>query len=99
MIPAEDEPLWFRVMNGLPVVRISFSSVAAHRVRIEDNHCQTLEQLNARGGLDWFELWCGFHDQPLFPSPARARGDMRSDVLEMVQRHAMPWRGEPEAEV
>lgn len=82
----EDAPGWFRVLRGAPYMAIKFEVVARHRARIEDNHGQTLEHLNARGGLDWYELWCGFNDRPLFPAPKLNADAMRDEILAIVAR-------------
>jgi hypothetical protein len=89
LIIPNDPKRWFNVMNGLPVTRISFAVVALYRARIESNHCASLEMLNETGGLDWYELWCGFHDAPLFPRPKQRREAlMRDDVLAVVAGNA-----------
>lgn len=75
---------WFKVMGALPYVQVDFAVVARYRARIEDNHGQTLERLNERGGLDFYELWCGLHDKPLFPEQTRDAALMRDDVLRIV---------------
>jgi hypothetical protein len=78
------ERRWFKVMDGGPYVKLDFDQVARHRARIEDNHGQTLERLHERGGLDFYELWCGLHDKPLFPRQTRAFDLMRQDVLRII---------------
>jgi hypothetical protein len=87
VIPHDPEK-WFAVLHGLPVTRISFAVVALYRARIERNHGASLEHLNERGGLDWYELWCGFHNVPLFPRPKRREAAMRDDVLAVVAGNA-----------
>lgn len=88
MMEAPPPSGWFPVLHGTPYRAISFAAVALHRARIEDNHDQTLERLKERGGLDWFELWCGFTDRPLFPGTmetARMKiEDMRDFVIDAV---------------
>lgn len=63
---------------------ISIGAVEAHRAQIERNHGLTLEQLNADGGLDWIELWCGFNDRPLYPGPYPTDDAARTFVLRAV---------------
>ena len=90
--PPNQPTEWFAVLNGLPVIRIGFSAVAQHRAQIERNHGATLEELNAAGGLDWFELYCGFTGQNLFPAPKVTPEQARAWVIEQVQQHALPPR-------
>lgn len=75
---------WFKVRNGLPVTQIAFNAVALHRRQIEHNHGETLEALSEQGGLDWYELWCGFTGRPLFPTTPHKLWDCRSHVLNTV---------------
>jgi hypothetical protein len=56
------------VRDGAPYTAIAFAVVARHRRQIEYNHGMTLEEIGAAGGLDWYELWCGFNRLPLFPA-------------------------------
>lgn len=84
-----DPKHWFAVFKGEPVIAIGFAAVALHRARIELNHGQTLEQLNAAGGLDWYELWCGFQGHPLSPSVAVAPDEARRMVLSCVTLQAL----------
>jgi hypothetical protein len=76
---------WFRVLNGAPYVLLAWEAVAEHRAQIEFNHGQTLEDLNARGGLDWYELYCGMTGRDLFPAVKVSIEDARATVLRMVQ--------------
>ena len=75
---------WFSVHNGGPYRSISFDVVAQFRARIEGNHGATLEELHATGGLDFYELWCGFNDRPLFPSFPIDIETARAQVLAIV---------------
>jgi hypothetical protein len=75
---------WFNVRNGLPVTRVAFRVVAQFRQQIEHNHGETLEQLSAQGGLDWYELWCGLTARSLFPTQPVSVGECRSHVLDVV---------------
>lgn len=82
--PRHDPERWFRVLHGGAYVGINFAVVARYRVRIEATHGQTLEQLDETGGLDWIELWCGFHDRDIFPSPPISVAMARDAVLAEV---------------
>lgn len=83
---AADGGPWFKVMNGGAYSAIHFSAVARHRERILHNHGQTLERLNERGGLDWYELWCAFNERALFPMVEINEAVMRKFVLDAVAR-------------
>lgn len=75
-LPSHSAPARFRVLVGqsqLPrevrdrwPLSVPWSFVERFRERAEDNHDQTLERLNERGGLSPEELWRAAHDQPLF---------------------------------
>lgn len=44
---------------------LPWALVEQWRAQIERNHYQTLERLNARGGLSPQELWCAAHGHDL----------------------------------
>lgn len=50
---------------------IPFSTLEQYEKRAWSNHRQTLERLNARGGLDPYELVALIEDRPLFGARAR----------------------------
>lgn len=85
MKTAPDPTRWFAVRDGLPVVAVGFAAVAVYRRQIEDNQGQTLEEISATGGLDWYELWAGFSGFPLFPSRPMSLAECRTIVLQIVQ--------------
>lgn len=49
---------------------LPWTIVEPWRNRAQLNHNQTLEQLDERGGLSPYELWCAAHDLPIFPMRA-----------------------------
>lgn len=83
---ADDDKGWFKVMSGPPYRAISLAAVERHRARIEHNHGQSLERLNQRGGLDWYELWCAFNDRSLFPLARISEDAQRRFVLDYVKQ-------------
>lgn len=87
-----DPALWFAVRDGLPVVAIGFAVVAAYRRQIEHNQGESLEAINAAGGLDWYELWAGFSGFPLFPSRPMTPDACRTAVLRVAQDAAFAAR-------
>jgi hypothetical protein len=83
------------VRDGLPYRVIAFSAVAEYRAQFEAVFGQTLEELNAAGGLDWYELWCGFVGRPLFPTQKIDPADARAAVLARVAEHSLRKRDQP----
>jgi hypothetical protein len=81
---------WFKIRNGLPVTQIAFEVVAQFRPQIERNHGATLEELNDRGGLKWYELWCGFVGRALEPPAPMSKQECRSYVLQVVAKLYQP---------
>jgi hypothetical protein len=74
-------------------VLLAFEAVEKHRAQIEYNHGQALEDLNARGGLDWYELYCGFTGRDLYPAVSVSEADARAFVVREVQAHALAASG------
>jgi hypothetical protein len=82
----DDGSRWFPILHGGPYTAIDWEAVARYRIRIEFNHATTLDRLAEEGGLDWYELWCAFHDRPLFPAVDLPIVIMREEVLAIVTR-------------
>jgi hypothetical protein len=77
---------WFKIRCGLPVTQIAFNVVAQFRSQIERNHDTSLEELNEQGGLNWYELWCGFVGRPLQPLAPMSNAECREYVLQVVAK-------------
>jgi hypothetical protein len=77
---------WFKIRNGLPVTQVAFDVVEQSRSQIERNHGKTLEELSEHGGLDWYELWCGFVGRSLQPRAPISMSECREYVLDVVAR-------------
>jgi hypothetical protein len=87
--PPSDPKLWFAVRDGGAYRALGFAAVAAHRRQIEDNHGESLEALNAAGGLDWYELYVGMRGIALFPTHPIASDVARRFVLDAVAAFAL----------
>lgn len=48
-----------------PPYSVPWEIIAPFQKRAKSNHGQSLEQLNARGGLSYKEMWLVLNDKPL----------------------------------
>jgi hypothetical protein len=66
---AENERLRNRQFRVMGAGSVPWRLVAPYEEQAKDNHDQSLERLNERGGLDPRELWCVVHGKRLREMP------------------------------
>lgn len=76
---------------------VPWGFVERFRVQIERNHDQSLERLAQRGGLSFYELWCGLEGKRLVDVPKR---EVRETVFRpLVEAAIEEWQAKVAQEI
>ena len=80
----------FKILKSRSDLResVPWDFVEPHRKQANNNHMQTLERLNERGGLSWVELLAVIEDKDYYA----VRFVSEFDARQLVLRHLDVWR-------